>query len=81
MKLHANARTCPKSRRLLVSRIEEGDWSLMAAAEAAGVSERTARKWLARWRAEGEAGLEDRSSAPNSRPTQLPASRVRRSRP
>ena len=42
MKLHANARTCPKSRRLLVRRIEEEGWSLAAAAEAAGVSERTA---------------------------------------
>lgn len=35
MMLHANARTCPKSRRLLVDRLE-GDWSLTAAAEAAG---------------------------------------------
>jgi transposase InsO family protein len=77
MKLHANARTCPKSRRLLVRRIEEGDWSLAAAAEAAGVSERTAAKWLCRWRGAGEAGLEDRSSAPKSRPTQLPAEQVK----
>jgi len=76
MKLHANARTCPKSRRLLVERLEEESWSLAAAAEAAGVSERTAAKWRARWRAEGEAGLKDRSSAPKRRPTQLPASRV-----
>ncbi len=75
MKLHANARTCPKSRRLLVNRLE-GGWSLTAAAEAAGVSERTAAKWLARWRAEGEEGLLDRSSAPIARPTQLPADRV-----
>jgi lambda repressor-like predicted transcriptional regulator len=48
MKLHANARTCPKSRRLIVRRIEEEGWSLAAAAEAAGVSERTAAKWLGR---------------------------------
>ena len=64
MKIHANARTCPNSRRLLVHRIEEENWSLMVAAEAAGISERSARKWLGRWRAEGEAGLLDRSSAP-----------------
>ena len=75
MKLHGNARTCPKSRRLLVDRLE-GECSLTEAAEAAGVSERTAAKWLARWRAEGEAGLLDRSSAPKARPTQLPADRV-----
>jgi transposase InsO family protein len=75
MKLHANARTCPKSRRLLVDRLE-GGWSLRSAAEAAGVSERTAAKWLARWRAEGEAGLLDRSSAPERRPTRLPTDRI-----
>jgi transposase InsO family protein len=76
MKLHGNARTCPKSRRLLVSRIEESGWSLTAAAEAGGVSERTAAKWLARWRAEGSPGLIDRSSAPKARPTRLPTERV-----
>jgi transposase InsO family protein len=76
MNIHANARTCPKSRRLIVSRIEDEGWSLASAAEAAGVSERTAAKWLARWRAEGEAGLTDRSSAPTIRPTQLPATRL-----
>jgi transposase InsO family protein len=75
MKLHANARTCPKSRRLLVERLE-GDWSLRSAAEAAGVSERTAAKWLARWRNEGEAGLADRSSAPRHMPSRLPADRL-----
>jgi transposase len=48
MKIHANARTCPNSRKLLVKRIEEENWSLMAAAEAAGISERSARKWVAR---------------------------------
>ena len=77
MKLHANARTCPKSRRLIGQGIEEEGWSLAAAAEAAGVSERTAAKWLARWRAEGEAGLADRSSAREARPTRLPAERVK----
>lgn len=75
MKLHGNARTCPKSRRLLVDRLE-GGWSLTEAAEAAGVSERTAAKWLARWRAEGEAGLQDRSSAPHTVPSRTPETRV-----
>ena len=76
MKLHGNARTCPKSRRLLVRRVEREGWSLAAAAEAAGVSERTAAKWMARWRAEGEIGLVDRSSAPRRRPGQLPTGLV-----
>jgi transposase InsO family protein len=43
--------------------VEQG-WSLAQAAQAAGVSERTVAKWLGRYRAEGEAGLGDRSSAP-----------------
>jgi transposase len=76
MKLHANARTCPNSRRLLVGRIEEEGWSLMAAAEAAGISERSARRWLGRWRAEGEAGLPDRSSAPQQTPHRTPTTTV-----
>jgi transposase InsO family protein len=76
MKLHANARTCPKSRRLLVRRIEDEGWSLIAAAEAAGISERSASKWLSRWRNEGEAGLADRSSAPKRVPSRLPADRL-----
>jgi transposase InsO family protein len=76
MNIHANARTCPKSRRLIVRRIEDEGWSLAAAAEAAGVSERTAAKWLARWRSEGEAGLLDRSSAAKARPTRLAAETV-----
>jgi transposase len=72
MRIHANARTCPNSRRLLVRRIEEEDWSLRTAAEAAGISERSARKWLSRWRNEGEAGLLDRSSAPRRIPHRTP---------
>ena len=64
MKLHANARLSLIGRRLLVDRVEGEGWTVQAAAESAGVSERTVRKWLARWRAHGEAGLVDRSSAP-----------------
>jgi transposase InsO family protein len=76
MKLHGNARTCPKSRRLLVGRVLGHDWSLRDAAGAAGVSERTAFKWVARFRAEGEVGLLDRSSAPKRIPHRTPADRV-----
>lgn len=64
MKLHANARLSVKGRELLVERVEHEGWSLTEAAEAAGVSDRTASKWLARYRAEGPSGLLDRSSAP-----------------
>jgi transposase InsO family protein len=64
MRLHGNARLSVKGRELLIERIEGAGWSLSAAAGAAGVSERTARKWLGRYQAEGSAGLLDRSSAP-----------------
>jgi transposase InsO family protein len=47
-------------------------WSLAAAAEAAGVSERTCGKWVGRYRSEGEEGLLDRSSAPRSVPHRTP---------
>jgi transposase len=76
MKLHRNARTCPNSRRLIAKRVLEDGWTLTAAAEAAGVSVKTARKWVRRFRAEGAAGLADRSSAPNRRPTKTPPDRV-----
>jgi transposase InsO family protein len=76
MKLHGNARTCPNSRRLLVARVLDHGWSVTAAAEAAGVSERTVYRWLGRWRSRGEAGLLDRSCRPNRSPTQLPGAKV-----
>ena len=65
MKLHANARLTPAPRLLLCRRVLEEGRALAEAAEAAGVSARTARKWPARDRAEGEAGLVDRSSRPH----------------
>ncbi len=65
MKLHANAALSLKKRELLVQRVVEEGWSLTQAAEAAEVSEPTARKWAQRYRAEGEAGLLDRPSAAN----------------
>jgi transposase InsO family protein len=76
MKLHANARTCPHSRRLAVDRVEREGWTLAAAAEAAGVSVRTVSKWRRRYREEGEQGLLDRCSAPASVPLRTGESRV-----
>jgi len=64
MKLHANARTCPKSRQEMVRRFLAGRPREILAAEFA-VSTRTVSKWVARYRAEGELGLIDRSSAPH----------------
>jgi transposase len=61
--IHQNARTNPYSRALLVARVE-GGWTAAAAAASFGISVRTVRKWRARERAEGAAGLVDRSSRP-----------------
>jgi transposase InsO family protein len=64
MRLHRNAALSWSGRRLLAERVLEQGWTLTAAAEAAGVSVRCARKWVGRYRVAGEAGLVDRSSAP-----------------
>jgi transposase InsO family protein len=76
MKLHGNARSCPKSRKLLVERVLVENWSVTAAAAAAGVSERTVWRWLRRFREEGDAGLVDRSCRPHRSPAQLPETTV-----
>ena len=65
MNIHKNARLTPQGRLLLVKRITEAGWSVVQAAQAAGVSVRQSYRWLARYRAEGAAGLGDRSSAPH----------------
>src|SRR3954463_6333331 len=72
MQLHANAALSLNQRRRMVVRVVEHGWSLAKAAEAAEVSERTCSKWVGRYRAEGEAGLRDRSSAPRSIPHRTP---------
>jgi transposase len=64
MRLHRNAALSWSGRRRLAWRVVEDGWTLSAAAAAAGVSVRCARKWVVRYRVEGEAGLSDRSSAP-----------------
>ena len=75
MKLHANHRTCPSSRRLICRRVLEEGWTLQRAAEAAGCSVRTAAKWVSRYRA-GDRELLDRSSRPRRSPARLPQARV-----
>jgi transposase InsO family protein len=64
MKLHANAALSWSGRRRLAERVVVEGWTVCAAAAAAGVSVRCARKWVGRYRLEGEQGLFDRSSAP-----------------
>ena len=75
MRLHANHRTCPSSRRLICRRVLEQGWTLAQAAEAAGCSKRTASKWVRRYR-EGDHELRDRSSRPRRSPSRLSPERV-----
>jgi len=62
VKLHPNAKTTPYARALLIERIRRLRWAIEDAAQAAGISKRTAYRWLARERREGASGLRDRSS-------------------
>ena len=66
------ARLTPYGRRLLVDRIMVQGWPAAKAAEAMGVSRQTAYRWLARFEAEGEAGLVDRPSRPHASPSRVP---------
>jgi transposase InsO family protein len=76
MDLHANAALSLNKRRLLARRVLDEQWTLTKAATAAEVSVRCARKWVGRYRAEGEFGLLDRSSAPAVVANRTPQDRV-----
>ena len=75
MDLHANAALSWSGRRELARRVVEQGWTLTAAAEAAGVSVRCARKWVGRYR-DGDWQLRDRSSAPRRIANRTPSERV-----
>lgn len=76
MKIHRNAKTTPSMRALLVERIRRLHWAPGEAARAAGVSVRTAYKWVRRERVGGRAGLEDGSSRPHQTPHATPTATV-----
>jgi transposase InsO family protein len=68
---HKNARLTAAGRAMLVRRVIEKNESILGVAQGMGVSERTVRKWLARYRVQGTAGLADRSSRPRRSPRAL----------
>jgi transposase InsO family protein len=68
---HANARTTVYARKLIVARVRAGHRPGEVAKQL-GVSRQTVDKWMRRWRAEGDAGLADRSSRPHRMPRQTP---------
>jgi transposase InsO family protein len=75
MNVHKNARLTPCGRALLARRVSQG-WTARAAADAAGVSLRTVRKWIGRHRRGGERRHYDRSSAPRRCPRKTSPERV-----
>ena len=75
---HSNAALTPRARLRLACLIVEKGWSIPRAAERYDVSWRTAKKWADRYRAEGPAGMNDRSSRPHRQPNRTPAPVVRK---
>ncbi len=86
MNVHSNAKTTPKSRAVMVQRVEWEGWTVAETAEAFGVSERTVHKWRRRWREGGLKDLGDRATRPSRSPQKTSAakeariSRLRRKR-
>ena len=78
MRPHPKAKGNAYQRRLMVRRVLEEGWSVAAASDAAGWSERTGFKWLRRWREEGEAGLVDRRPGPSQARNRTPRRRIER---
>ena len=73
---HRTARLNEYGRRLLVTRVLAGGWSVSVATEAMGVSRATGYKLVRRYRAEGSLGLVDRSSRPHRSPRRTPPAEV-----
>jgi len=75
--VNARAPLSPIGRRRVVERVCVEGWSVAAGAEAAGVTERTVYRWLARFCREGVAGLVDRPPVARRQPAKTPPQRVR----
>ena len=69
---HPNAALTPAHRLKMVRLVVEEGWSVSAVAQRFQVDDKTVRKWCDRYRAEGAAGLEDRSSRPRHSPSRTP---------
>src|SRR5688500_2781580 len=76
MQLHANAALSLNGRQAMVRLVVEEHLTMARAAELARVSEKTCRKWVGRFLAEGPDGLRDRSSAPHRVANKTPSDRV-----
>ena len=66
--MHGNARSSPLGRLGMVLRVIEEGEPVARVARGMGMSRQCVSKWVRRYREEGEAGLEDRSSRPRCSP-------------
>jgi transposase InsO family protein len=78
MRVHPNAKTTPRSRAVIIDRVENEGWSVAETAAAFGVSERTVYKWRSRYRAGGFAALQDGQPTPRRIPHRTPEAKVAR---
>jgi transposase len=69
---YGNARLTVYGRRLLVRRVRVEGMAVAHVAKAMGISRQCAHRWVARWDAEGDDGLKDRSSRPYRSPNRTP---------
>jgi len=76
MRLHANAALSLTQRRRMVRLVVDEGWAINAAAAQFNTSPRTCSKWVARYRQASEAGLLDRSSAPELVANRTPEQRI-----
>ena len=72
MDMHENASLTPRGREAMARSVIESGLSKVVAARRFNTTPKTVAKWVARFRAEGAAGLQDRSSRPHSSPGQTP---------
>ena len=75
---HANAALTARARLTMARLIVDENWKVPRAAERYDVSWKTARKWADRYKAEGPAGMYDRSSRPHRQPNRTPVPVVRK---
>ena len=80
MNVHKNAKLTPRGREGLVKLVVDSGWSVRKAAATYQVDPKTASRWVARYRAEGLSGLQDRSSRPLSCPHRTSRAKRRRIR-
>jgi transposase InsO family protein len=71
MNVHQNARLTPQGRAQLIQRVHRGE-PVRTVAHAVGITDRTVRKWVARWQADPTQTLQDRSSRPHHSPRATP---------